>query len=191
MTKLLTLANLDEAAALLKAGGILVYPTEAVFGLGCDPRCEDAVVRLYALKQRATSQGFLLIASDERQLEPYVDWSIVPLARLQEIRASWPGPCTWVLPRRDGTPRALTGDHGGIAVRVTAHRPAAALCRRFGGALVSTSANLHGRSPARSVQEVVRQLDTTAVEAVLRGPLGGLLQPTPIRDGLTGSFVRR
>lgn len=184
-----TLADLSNAAALLHRGGVLAYPTEAVFGLGCDPADQVAFERLFALKQRPSTQGVLLIASSFAQVEPYIDLAAVPAAVLQEVRASWPGPYTWVFPRTAAVPAWVAGSHAGIALRVTAHAPAAALCDAFGGALVSTSANPHGQPPARSAVTVTSYFGD-ALDGVLDAPLGGQVSPTLIRDALSGAIIR-
>ena len=184
-----TIAEVDAAAALLRGGGVLAYPTEAVFGLGCDPHDRVAFERLFALKQRPPTQGVLLIAADFGQLERYIDFAAVPDAVLRQVRASWPGPHTWIFPRSAEVPEWVAGNHAGIALRVTAHEPAAALCRAFGGALVSTSANPHGQLPARAAQ-VVEDYFGDALGGVLEAPLGGQLSPTVIRDALSGAIIR-
>ncbi len=175
------------AAKLLQAGGLLAYPTEAVFGLGCDPEQREACQRLFTLKQRPLGQGVLLIAADFEQLYPWL--GAAEATTLARVRATWPGPYTWVLPSSPRVPVWITGQHHGIAVRVTAHPVAAALCRDFGGALVSTSANRHGKAPARSAEEVDAAFGKD-LDALLEGPLGALQQPTPIRDARTGAMLR-
>ncbi|MGH8158859.1 MAG: L-threonylcarbamoyladenylate synthase [Rhodanobacter sp.] len=182
-------ADLDDAARLLRRGGVLAYPTEAVFGLGCDPHDREAFERLFALKQRPPTQGVLLIAADLAQVERYIERAAVPAAVMQQVRASWPGPHTWVFPRSTEVPAWIAGAHAGIALRVTAHEPAAALCRAFGGALVSTSANPHGQPPARSAQTVMDYFGD-ALDGVLDAPLGGQASPTVIRDALSGAIIR-
>ena len=142
-------ASLADVVASLRAGGVVAYPTEAVYGLGCDPRNPNAFERLFAIKRRPPTQGVLLIAADFADLDPFIDESAVPPAAMARAAATWPGPHTWIFPRSAAAPAWLAGAHAGIAVRVTAHAPAAALCRAFGGALVSTSANRHGEPPAR------------------------------------------
>lgn len=179
--------HLRQAARVLRAGGIVAYPTEAVYGLGCDPFAADAVMRLLALKRRHWEKGLILIAADRNQLTPF----ILPLdgtisARLDK---TWPGPITWLVPSRPDVPSWLKGSHDTIAVRVTAHPVAAELCRVFGGALVSTSANVSGRPPARSALDVRRIFDQH-VDYVIHGPLGGQERPTEIRDARTGAIVR-
>ncbi|WP_322469658.1 Sua5/YciO/YrdC/YwlC family protein [Hydrogenophaga sp. SNF1] len=177
-------------ADAVRRGGVVAYPTEAVFGLGCDPFNAAAVQRIYRLKRRPTTQGFLLIAASEAQLDPFVDWARLAPEALAEVRASWPGPHTWVLPRGASAPAVVAGAHQGIAVRVTAHGPAAGLCRAAGGALVSTSANRHGQPAARSVAELWQQFAGADLDALLDLPLGGLERPTPIRDALSGRSLR-
>ena len=178
---------LGQAARVLRDGGIVAYPTEAVFGLGCDPANSAAVERLIALKRRDVGKGLILIASKRRQLAPFV----APLSEQLEaqLEATWPGPVTWLLPTRPDVPHWLHGRHPSIAVRVTAHPLAAALCDAFGGAIVSTSANLAGRPPARSPLRV-RRIFGAGVDRILHGPLGGLARPTEIRDGRSGRTVR-
>lgn len=178
--------QLREGARLLHAGGVLAYPTEAVYGLGCDPLNAVAVQHLLTLKQRAAGKGLILIAADFEQLKPFVQpCSEQAMARL---RATWPGPVTWLLPATDEVPEWLSGDSAKIAVRVTAHPVASALCRAFGGALVSTSANLTGRQPARSALQV--RLRCPGADAILCGSLGRLRRPTPISDAETGEPIR-
>jgi L-threonylcarbamoyladenylate synthase len=176
------------AVAALRAGGVIAYPTESVYGLGCDPLDQAAVARLFALKQRPAGQGVLLIGADFPQVERFI--GAAPAAAVARARATWPGPHTWVFPRSSATPDWLAGDHAGIAVRVTAHTLAAKLCHAFGGALVSTSANRHGAAPARSAEQV-RSAFGVEIAYILEGSTGGLEQPTPIRDAISGELFRR
>lgn len=178
-----------QAAEALRAGGVVAYPTEAVFGLGCDPRNEAACLRLLRLKQRSPAQGVLLIGADFAQVAPWIDLAAVPATALARVQASWPGPHTWIFPAAADVPGWIRGEHPGIALRVTDHPIAAALCRAFGGALVSTSANRHGEAPARDAA-TVRAMFGGRLQAVLEGSLGGLEQPTPIRDAIDGSWLR-
>lgn len=181
--------QIDQAVSALRAGGVIAYPTEAVYGLGCDPADENAFRQLFELKLRPPAQGVLLIAADLAQVEPYVDASALPQGAFERAAATWPGPHTWVFPRSAATPAWLAGAHAGIALRVTAHAPAAALCRAFGGALVSTSANRHGEAPARTAAEV-RAAFGEQLAYILDGPTGGLERPTPIRDAISGEILR-
>ncbi|MEO7063109.1 MAG: Sua5/YciO/YrdC/YwlC family protein [Dokdonella sp.] len=182
-------ADLTDVVAALHAGGVIAYPTEAVFGLGCDPHDEAACARILALKQRSPSQGMLLIASDFAQIATYIDLDGTPTAAIERAQATWPGPQTWIFPRASDVPAWIAGAHAGIALRVTAHPAAARLCHAFGGALVSTSANRHGEEPARTAT-AVRAAFGESLDAVLDDAVGGLERPTPIRDAITGESVR-
>ena len=182
-------SSLTEVVAALHAGGVVAYPTEAVYGLGCDPQNRSACERLFAIKRRPPSQGVLLIAAELASLQKYIDLAAVPAAAMARAVATWPGPHTWIFPRAPDAPAWLAREHAGIAVRVTAHAPAAGLCRAFGGALVSTSANRHGEPPARTFAEVSAVFGTE-LDAILNGPVGGLERPTPIRDAISGAVVR-
>lgn len=179
--------RLRLAARVLANGGVVAYPTEAVFGLGCDPWDRDAVGRILAIKGRGRAKGLILIAADPIQLVPFVE--PLPGPRMAEILGSWPGPNTWILPARPTTPSWLTGRFATLAVRVTAHPLAAGLCRAYGGAIVSTSANRAGKPPARSAFQVRRALGE-APDYVLTGPCGGADRPSTIRDGRTGLVLR-
>ncbi len=182
-------AEIAAAVAALRAGGVVAYPTEAVYGLGCDPHNESVVDAVFTLKQRPPVQGVLLIAAEFAQVEKYIDLARLPADALARVRASWPGPHTWIFPRSSASPEWLARGHAGIALRVTAHPIAAELCRAFGGALVSTSANRHGSAPARSAAEVRAQFGD-ALAFIVDGATGGLERPTPIRDAITGEVIR-
>lgn len=179
--------RLRRYAVLLAAGGILAYPTESVYGLGCDPRRHDAVARLLELKGRSARKGLILIAAEASHLIGYA----APIAEeiTARITATWPGPVTWVLPAASGLPAWLTANRGTIALRVTAHPVAAALCRAFGGPLVSTSANRAGAIPARTALRA-RLLFGPRLDAVVPGQVGGLERPTRIMDARTGRVLR-
>ncbi|GAC1620757.1 MAG: Sua5/YciO/YrdC/YwlC family protein [Nevskia sp.] len=180
--------KLAQAARLLKTGGVVVYPTEAVWGVGCDPLDRGAVNRLLRMKQREWQKGLILIAADIEQLQPYID--VPSRMALRRATATWPGASTWVFPATDFCPLWISGDRDTVAVRVTAHPLAAALCRAFGGAIVSTSANRSGDPPARSASQARIAL-RNAFDLLLPGALGGLDQPTIIRDAANGNILRR
>ncbi|HQX91459.1 MAG TPA: Sua5/YciO/YrdC/YwlC family protein [Thermomonas sp.] len=181
--------SIDTITALLRQGGVIAYPTEGVWGLGCDPRNEAAVVRLLALKQRDVAKGLILIASDEAQLAAFIETSPLSQAQLAQVRASWPGPNTWIMPASANAPHWITGAHNGIAVRVTAHPLVRTLCDTFGGALVSTSANIASEPSPRSRAELDPRI-LAGVDAISEGETLGRQQPSTIRDARSGSTLR-
>lgn len=185
-----TLPLLDTAMAAekLRAGQVIAYPTEAVYGLGCDPRNEPAVRRLLDLKGRHESLGLVLIASGFEQLETWI--SGVDQALIDKAMHTWPGPVTWLFPRAAGVPDCVAGNHDTVAVRVTAHGPSRALCAAFGGALISTSANPSTALPARSADEVRKYFDT-GLAGILAGELGDGKKPSEIRDLASGKVIRQ
>ena len=179
--------QVHRAALTVLAGGVIAYPTEAVFGLGCNPYDAQAVFHLLEIKQRDPAQGLILIGAS---LDDFNDF-IQPLDQAVEARISrsWPGPYTWLLPAADSCPLWLRGTHSSIAVRVTAHAQCRQLCQEAGMALVSTSANQHGRPPAKNVLQVRRQLGDK-LDFILAGPTSGLAKPSEIRDAISGHQLR-
>jgi len=181
--------TLDSAIAALHRGGVIAYPTEAVWGLGCDPFDAAAVRRLLAIKQRPESKGLILIAANLAQIASLIDRDALPPARIRAVLATWPGPYTWLLPCTALVPHWLRGEHATLALRVTAHPQAAALCAAFGGPMVSTSANLAGVAPVRLREDLDLTL-LSQLDGVLNGTTGELAMPTPIRDAASGALLR-
>jgi L-threonylcarbamoyladenylate synthase len=180
---------ITAAVAVLRQGGVIAYPTEAVWGLGCDPFDEAAVLRLLALKQRPVDKGLILVAGTLEQLDGLLDWDALPTDRREAVFASWPGPHTWIVPATGRVPHWITGAHDGVAVRVSAHPPVVALCAAFGGPLVSTSANPAGAPPPRELAGFDPGL-RAALDALLEGDTGGLERPTGIIDARSGVTLR-
>jgi L-threonylcarbamoyladenylate synthase len=178
-----------EAAQSLHRGGVVAYPTEAVWGLGCDPFAEAAVLRLLAIKQRPVDKGVILVAGALAQLEGLIDRSLLPTDRSEAVYATWPGPHTWIVPATGRVPHWITGAHDGVAVRVSAHPTVVALCAAFGGPIVSTSANIGGEPPAFA-RDALDPALLAQLDGITEGETGGLLAPTPIRDARTGAQLR-
>lgn len=173
---------------MLHAGGLVAYPTEAVYGLGCDPMNVAAVERLLLLKRRQWQKGMILVAADIEQLQPYIE-SIAAEYQVK-LDETWPGPNTWLVPASDNCPEWIRGKHKTVAVRVTAHPLVRALCNAFGGAIVSTSANHAGKPPAKTPLRVMRDVGE-AINYCLHAPLGGADRPTVIRDLVSGETLRQ
>jgi len=182
-----TTLRVVKAVRALRGGGIVAYPTEGVYGLGCAPTELDTVERLLRAKRRSWRKGLPLIAASLDQLAPFV--TIPDDGLREEILASWPGPVTWVLPAKSEIPDLLTGGRTTLAVRITDHAIARALCLRAGSPLIATSANRAGHPPLQNARAVRRALGGE-IDYVLPGALGDLQSATAIRDGVTGAYLR-
>ncbi len=178
--------HLHCAVMTLNQGGIIAYPTEAVFGLGCFPEDVYSVARILALKGRSVRKGLILIAASLEQLDSYVDYPDDDVR--QRISTTWPGPVTWVLPATSNVPGWISGYKDTVAVRVSAHPIVQALCNEA-GVIVSTSANPARRTPATSAFRV-RSYFGNEIDYILSGNTGDKQLPTEIRDALSGNVLR-
>lgn len=178
--------HIRQAARIALRGGVIAYPTEAVYGLGCLPWSQRAVERILRLKQRAGRRGLILIASSIEQIEPLVRFVGVDRDR---VLGTWPGPVTWILPASRWVPAWVRGEGGDVAIRVTAFEPARELCD-LAGPLVSTSANRGGDTPARSAFRV-RSYFPGRIDYVVPGLAGRARAPSEIRDARTGAILRK
>jgi len=178
--------HISQAVLAVRHGGIIAYPTEAVYGLGCNPWEAEAVYRILSLKRRNPDKGLIVVAAEIGQLAGLVDFT--GNFDVAAVTASWPGPVTWVLPAPAQVPYWLTGDQRGIAVRVSSHPGVRTLCLKT-GPLVSTSANPAGAAPARSGARV-RCYFGNHLDYILPGRVGELFAPTEIRNAVTGARIR-
>lgn len=174
-------------AAYLKRGGVIAYPTESCYGLGCDPRNRRAVQRILKLKQRPQRKGLILIASHYQQVARYLQ-PLKPVGQ-QKLQAEGAQAVTYLMPVKPSCPRWLRGEHDTLAVRLAAHPFAKSLCRSAGRALVSTSANRSGGKPAKTCAECRRLFGKRVW--VLRGRVGKRKQPSTIRAWSDGRIVRK
>ena len=175
----------NKIKEVINHGGIIAYPTESVYGLGCDPFNEQAVKKIFSLKGREENKGLILIASSWHQINELV----APSGNFELALSTWPGPVTWLFQCSEKVPVWLNGNKNTIALRITAHPMASAICEMLDKAIVSTSANLAGEKPARTAAEVY-QIFGDAIDLIIEGEVGDLKQPTPIRDVQTGNYLR-
>lgn len=181
--------HIRQAVRAMHQGGVIAYPTEAVWGLGCDPFNEAAVYRLLAIKRRPIAKGLILVASSVEQIQPLLD-NLAPEDRAR-VTASWPGPVTWILPDPDNLiPSWIKGDHASVAVRVSDHYQVKNLCNMFGSMLVSTSANYSNRDSAKDKLKVTIHFKGK-VDVIVPGELGALSRPTQIYRLDSDKPVRR
>jgi L-threonylcarbamoyladenylate synthase len=180
--------RIQRAANCLLSGGIIAYPTEGVWGLGCDPFNEEAVRRLLLIKQRPMAKGLIVVAGSMKQIAPLL--KNLDSAQTTLLAQSWPGPVTWLLPDPDQLiPPWIKGKFTSVAIRVSAHPPVVRLCSAFGGMIVSTSANPAQRAPAQTRLRVLTWFDDS-LDYILPGKLGGQRGPSAIHDLATASVIR-
>ena len=180
-----------QAVKALHQGGVIAYPTEAVYGLGCDPKDLSAVKKILELKQRQKEKALILIASNFNQFENYIQ----PLEKeiKEKLLASWKNntnAITWLVPVKKETSRYLKGTFDTLAIRVSHHPIVKKLCEDFGGAIVSTSANISTQESARTAEEV-KQIFGNKVDFIVGGETDINAQPSEIRDALTDEIIRK
>lgn len=181
--------RLKQAAQIIHQGGVIAYPTEAVYGLGCDPKNGDAVAKILRMKRRPAAKGVILIASSIEQLEPYVAFSRLDKNTFELIKDSWPGPNTWLIPAKQKAPSWLRGQHQTLAVRITNHPTAKGLCDAVQGAIVSTSANISSHPPATNAKQC-RLIFKQQLDHIVKGTADPEAKPSTIRDAISGHIIR-
>jgi L-threonylcarbamoyladenylate synthase len=183
--------ELSQALLALTNQGVIAYPTESVFGLGCDPDCDVAIQKILDLKQRPAHKGLILIAANIEQLQNYADFSSLSTEQLDNINATWPGPFTWIVPVQPSLSKLVSGDFNSIAVRVTQHPVVQTLCLAFGKPIISTSANLSGEMACVTVPQVKQMfMNNPLLDYVVDQPVSGLENPSQIHDAITGKRLR-
>ena len=176
-----------ELADIIRKGGVIAYPTEAVWGLGCDPFNELAVRRILALKSRPESKGLILVAGSKEELTPWL--TILDSDAIQRLVSLNETPTSWVVPDNQITPSWVRGEHTSVAIRLSQHSPVQRLCAAFKGVIVSTSANPAGLAPAMNADEVYAYFGDK-IDAIFHAPLGEASQPSQVKDILTNKLFR-
>lgn len=182
--------SVQEAAKILKNGGIIAYPTEAVFGFGCNPLNQESLAKVIEIKKRDLSKGLILVASNLSQLLPFIEIDKIPDYIWEDLKRLWPGPFTFIVPCSSLVPQLLSGGRNTIAVRVSSHPTVQKLCKLADMALVSTSCNVSGKEPLHTFREVEACFGNK-VDGVINEAVGNSFMPTEIRDALTGKILRK
>ena len=144
--------DINNACRVLRDGGIILYPTDTVWGIGCDARCSTAVKRIYDLKHRADSKAMISLVADYDMLSAYVGSGGVFSYKSVSSRIN--KPVTLIFPSVSGVCKELLAENGSCGIRVTAEAYSQLLCKSINGALVSTSANISGEPTPRLFKEI-------------------------------------
>jgi L-threonylcarbamoyladenylate synthase len=182
---------IDQAVKILQQGGVIAYPTEAVYGLGCDPKNISAVKKILELKKREKEKGLILVAANLEQLNPYIQ----PLKKEIEKKLldSWheaTTAITWLVPVNEITSEYLKGQFDTLAIRVSNHPIVKELCEQFNGAIVSTSANISTQESARTAEQV-KNIFENKIDFILEGETDLNAQPSEIRNAVTNEVIRK
>jgi L-threonylcarbamoyladenylate synthase len=184
---MLSFIHYGKIARLLHSGGVIAYPTEGVFGLGCAPDDAEAVMHILNIKDRKLSAGLILISPNLELLAPWIAPTSVELKKLQTKTAK---PVTWIVTARPDTPDWLTGGRDTLAVRISNHPVVSGMCLAAGMPLVSTSANRSGHAPARTTL-AARKWFGNEVDAVVPGALCNAAGASEIRVAQSDQLLRR
>lgn len=176
--------RIRQAAIQLNRGAVIAYPTEGVWGLGCDPANEQAVYHILGLKSRPVEKGLILVSDCVERLAPYFR----DLPNADDLEFSH-HPITWLVNHGGMAPYWVTGEHKKLAVRISTHPTVRALCARSGVPLVSTSANPAGKPSAKTALRV-RTYFGNLIDVIVPGALGGQNGASEIRDLQTGAVLR-
>jgi len=188
---LLKQSDLNNALKVLNSQGVIAYPTESVFGLGCDPDCEAAIQKILELKERPARKGLILIAASIEQLEKYADFTLLNKTQLAAIKKTWPGPYTWIVPAKENLSKLISGNFNSVAVRVTAHPVVRQICQSFTKPIISTSANLSGLEAPVNSQQVNKMFkNNPLLNMVIDAQVSGLATPSQIYDASSGKRLR-
>lgn len=179
--------KIEEITEIVHQGGVIAYPTEAVFGLGCDPDNNDAIERILHLKQRAIDKGLIVITSKLQYVEKYLQ----PLSpnEINILNTDTDHPTSWLVPARESTSQCLRGNFSSLAIRLTTHPACIQLCEALQHGLVSTSANPQAKAPATSVARVVEYFGD-ALDGILDAPLGDADTPSQLIDLHSKRIIR-
>jgi L-threonylcarbamoyladenylate synthase len=177
----------NRLVSLVRKGGVIAYPTEGVWGLGCLPGSLPAVTRILRLKNRSWEQGLILVGASIEQFRPFL--AGLSSDALDELYRVWPGPVTYLLPDNGYCPLWIKGKHNTVALRVSDHPVVQGLCDRLASPIVSTSANPAGHIPARNSLQV-RKYFPTGIDFIVQGNVGESGGVSEVRNLITGSIVR-
>ncbi|PPI86517.1 L-threonylcarbamoyladenylate synthase [Candidatus Pantoea edessiphila] len=189
MYKKIIFSSIEKCIKELKQNGIIIYPTEAVFGLGCNPESKTAVKKLIILKNRSPNKGFILIAANYDQLKSYVADDKISAFQRNYMFSRWPGHVTFIVPTLPKTPKWIIGNFDSVAIRISKNPYVRKLCTKFGKPIISTSANLSNQNPCRTFEDVVKQFGQSF--PILFGSTCGLKHPSEIRNIITGDLIRQ
>ncbi|MEE3003380.1 MAG: L-threonylcarbamoyladenylate synthase [Pseudomonadota bacterium] len=180
--------EIEKAILALQREQVIAYPTESMYGLGCDIYSQDALLRIIKLKKRDASKGLIVVAANWQQVENLTEK--LPESDYREIFNTWPGATTWVFPAKSEVPQLVTGSKKTIAIRISSNPFVQELCKGFKGPIISTSANIQGHPPAISMQETFAVFGNK-IDCYVPGKIGENKKASKIIDAQTKIVLRK
>jgi len=181
-------ASLFKCVNVLRNNDIIAYPTESVFGLGCNPHNKNAIMKLLNLKKRIQSKGLILVASHYNQVKSYISERDLSFQNKSILLKTYLVPITFLVPAKSCVPFWLTGKSKFLAIRISSHFFIKKLCNEFGTAIVSTSANYSGSKPCKTHAEVIKNFGKNI--PIFHGKLGNSKNPSKIINLISGELIR-
>ncbi|BGI51553.1 MAG: L-threonylcarbamoyladenylate synthase type 1 TsaC [Buchnera aphidicola (Ceratovacuna japonica)] len=180
--------NINKCVINLKNGKLIIYPTESVFGLGCDPDNDKAIINLLKIKNRSVDKGLIIISSDYKYIKKYISIKNVPKKNIRKFYKLWPGNFTLLHPAKKNVSLYIRGNSKFVAVRITKNKFVKSLCKNFGKAIISTSANLSGFKPCRNIKEILCQFGKKI--CIMNGYVNLKKSPSTIINIINGEYIR-
>lgn len=171
---------------MLLGGGTIAYPTESIYGLGCDPKNEVAVTKLLSIKNRSLDMGLILLGSSTRGID---NWLKISNQQMRTLLMPTNKPTTYLIPVTQEAPRWIIGKHSSLALRISTMPIIKALNEMLGCPIVSTSANRHGKQPLQTKEQVQKEF-SGLLDYIVEGDCGGFIKPSTIIDIVTGKEIR-
>lgn len=174
----------SQAVDVLKQGGLIIYPTEGIYGIGCDALNEKSVQNVFNVKYRNNEKSFIVLCSEVVHISKLISDDYVQDKKLSEKEF-----ITWIVPISKNCPQWLTKNNK-IAIRLTDHPVIKELCTGIDGPIISTSANISGKKYINNI-DIISELFTDEVECIVEGNLGGEAKSSSIIDIATGHILRK
>ncbi|MEC7885498.1 MAG: L-threonylcarbamoyladenylate synthase [Pseudomonadota bacterium] len=176
----------DISNAIVK-GKIVAYPTESVFGIGCDPENEKSINKIIAIKNRSKQKGLIIIADEVKKLSKFIHKDYLDLfIKKSDIESK---PTTWIVPSSKHVLNLVKGEDSSVALRITQHPIASRICKYSNKAIISTSANISSKTPAKNSNEILMQFGEE-IDIIVDGRVGDSIKPTQIVDLITNKVIR-
>ena len=180
------IAEVKDVICHLKSGEVIGYPTEAVYGIGCDPWNQSSVEKIAKIKGRENSKTFLMVASSIDQLTDLIDISTLS----RQVTSSWPGHTTWLIKAKENVPYWLQDEQTNkVGIRISNHPLVRELCNKFGKPIISTSANISGKEEIKNQQEFMK-IFSSDINYLVDGDLGDYDKASMIIDMQTNKKIR-